>query len=124
MSLSDNLTTFDVGLADDGPTGSKIKRLLRQSTRDRSALMSLKTTLQEVNTDAKKIINTSAQNLIILGKSIKQLLQEHKSEGSEIIINWKEVESWADPPVEEQMAEVYTQIYYLVQLLQLYMKDK
>jgi len=124
MSLSDNLTAFDVGLADDGPTGSKIKRLLRQSTRDRSALMSLKTTLQEVNTNAKKIINTSAQNLIILGKSIKQLLQEHKSEGSEIIINWKEVESWADPPVEEQMAEVYTQIYYLVQLLQLYMKDK
>lgn len=124
LSLSDQLTGFDTGLADDGPTGSKVKRLLRQSTRDRSALVTLKKVLIEVNNEAKVIINSSAQNLIILGKSIKQLLDEYKAEGQEIIINWKEIEGWAETPVEEQMSEVYTQIYYLVQLLQLYMKDK
>ncbi|MCD6342357.1 MAG: hypothetical protein J7L76_01070, partial [Spirochaetaceae bacterium] len=124
MSLSDQLTGFDSGLADDGPMGSKIKRLLLQSTRDRSVLGSLKNVLAEVNDNAKKIINSSAQNLIVLGKNLKILLEEYKAENMEIIINWKEIESWADPPVEEQMAEVYGQIYYLVQLLQLYMKDK
>ena len=124
LSLSDQLTAFDTGLADDGPTGAKLKRILRQSARDRSALVSLKAALQEVNADAKKIINTSAQNLISLGKAIKQMLEEYKANGQEIIINWKEVESWAETPIEEQLAEVYTQIYYLVQLLQLYMKEK
>ncbi|RKX83129.1 MAG: hypothetical protein DRP70_15230, partial [Spirochaetes bacterium] len=124
MSLSDQLTGFDSGLADDGPMGSKIKRLLLQSTRDRSVLGSLKNVLAEVNDNAKKIINSSAQNLIVLGKNLKILLEEYKAENMEIIINWKEIESWADPPVEEQMAEVYGQIYYLVQLLQLCMKDK
>jgi len=124
LSLSDQLTGFDTGLADDGPMGSKVKRLLLQSTRDRSALGSLKNVLVEINNDAKKIINSSAQNLIVLGKNIKMLLEEFKAEGQEIIINWKEVESWADPPIDEQMSEVYTQIYYLVQLLQLCMKDK
>ena len=101
-----------------------MKRLLRQSTRDRSALVTLKKVLVEVNNEAKSIINSSAQNLIILGKSIKQLLDEYKAEGQEIIINWKEIEGWAEIPIDEQMSEVYTQIYYLVQLLQLYMKDK
>ena len=124
LSLSDQLTGFDTGLSDDGPTGSKVKRLLRQSTRDRSALVTLKKVLVEVNNEAKSIINSSAQNLIILGKSIKQLLDEYKAEGQEIIINWKEIEGWAETPIDEQMSEVYTQIYYLVQLLQLYMKDK
>ena len=124
LSLSDQLTAFDTGLADDGPVGSKLKRILRQSARDRSALVNLKAVLQEVNADAKKIINISAQNLISLGKAIKQMLEEYKANGQEIIINWKEVESWAETPIEEQLAEVYTQIYYLVQLLQLYMKDK
>ncbi len=124
MSISDQLTGFDTGLADDGPTGSKIKRLLRQSTRDRSAVGTLKNVLVEVNDEAKKIINASAQNLIVLGKNIKQLLEEYKSGGQDIIINWKEIEDWAENPVAEQMSEVYTQIYYLVQLLQLYMKDK
>ena len=84
----------------------------------------MKNVLVEVNDEAKKIINSSAQNLIVLGKSIKQLLEEYKSEGQDIIINWKEIEGWAENPVSEQMSEVYTQIYYLVQLLQLYMKDK
>lgn len=124
LSLSEQLINFDTGLADDGPTGSKVKRLLRQSTRDRSALVTLKNVLNDVNNEAKDIINSSAQNLIILGKSIKQLLDEYKAEGQEIIINWKEVEGWAENPIGEQMSEVYTQIYYLVQLLQLYMKDK
>jgi hypothetical protein len=124
LALSDQLTGFDTELADDGPMGSKVKRLLLQSTRDRSALGSLKNVLIEINDKAKKIINSSAQNLIVLGKNIKMLLEESKAEGQEIIINWKEVESWADPPVVEQMTEVYTQIYYMVQLLQLSMKDR
>jgi len=124
LSLSDQLIGFDTGLADDGPMGSKIKRLLLQSTRDRSALGGLKNVLVEVNGESKKIINASAQNLIVLGKNLKMLLEEFNAEGQEIIINWKEVESWADPPIAEQMSEVYTQIYYMVQLLQLCMKDK
>ncbi len=122
LSLSDQLTGFDTGLADDGPDGSKIKRLLRQATRDRSSLATLKKVLQEVNTEARRLINASAQNLIVLGKSIKQLLAEQKAEGDEIIINWKEIEGWAETPIEEQMADAYTRIYYLIQLLQLYMK--
>lgn len=122
LSLSDQLIGFDTSLADEGPTGSKIKRLLRQGTRDRAALGTLKTVLQEVNADGKKIINASAQNLIVLGKSIKQLLEEYKAEGQEIIINWNEIESWAETPIDEQLTDVYTRIYYLIQLLQLYMK--
>ena len=122
LSLSDRLTGFDTSLADDGPTGSKVKRLLRQSTRDKSALTSLKAALQEINGEARKIINESAQNLIVLGKNIKQLLDEYKAENQEIIINWKEIASWAETPLEEQMTDVYSRIYYLIQLMQLYMK--
>ena len=87
-------------------------------------LVPMKAALQDVNENARKIINGSAQNLITLGKSIKQILDEYKAQGHEIIINWKEVESWAERPVENQLSEVYTRIYYFVQLLQLYMKGK
>ncbi|MCG8451950.1 MAG: DUF5312 domain-containing protein [Spirochaetales bacterium] len=123
LSLSENLIAFDAQLADDAPQGSKIKRLLRQSARDRSALINMKAILQDLNNEAKSIINSSAQNMIILGKNIKQLINEYRAGSSEIIINWKEVESWADPPVDAQLVEAYTRIYHMVQLLQLCLKD-
>jgi hypothetical protein len=124
LTCSEQLIAFDSGLADDGVMGSRVKRLLMQSTRDKSALASLKNVLADVNGEAKKIINTSAQNLIVLGKNLKQMTEEYKNQGTDVIINWKEIEGWADRPLDEQLSEVYSQIYYLVQLLQLYMKDK
>ena len=123
LTLSDQLNTFDEALADEGPNGMKVKRLLRQSVRDRSAVGTLKGVLKEINAQAKKIVNESARNLIALGKSVKQLLDECTAQGQEIIINWKEVEGAAETPLADQMKDVYTRIYYLVQLLQLHMKD-
>ena len=122
LDLSDQLLAFDASLSDESGLGSRIKRFLRQSTRDKSALINLRTILESVNGDAKKIINASAQNFIQLGKNIRMLMDEYKNNGQEIIINWKEVDSWADPPVYDQMNEIYTKFYYLIQLLQLVMK--
>ena len=123
LTLSSQLNTFDEALADQGPNGTKVRRLLRQSVRDRSAVGSLKDVLREINAQAKKIINESARNLIVFGKSVKQLLDECTAQGQEIITNWKEVEKVAETPPAEQMKNVYAHIYYFIQLLRLYMKD-
>ena len=123
LTLSDQLNAFDEALSDEGSKGARVKRFLRQSARDRSALGALKTLLRELNAEAKKLINESARNLILLGKSVKQLLGEYNAQGHEIIINWKEIEAATETPLSDRMQEVYTRIYYLVQLLQLHMKD-
>ncbi len=122
FALADRLTNFDGNLSDDGPEGSKIKRFLLQSTRDRSALVNLRAILDNLNEEAKKIINASAQSLIVRGKNIKMLQDEYGAGSSDVILNWKEIESWAETPLADQMRDVYNSIFYMVQLLQIYMK--
>jgi len=122
MAYSEELINFDNALADDANVGGRIKRLLRASARDNSALSALRTTLDEVNDQAKSIINLSAQNLIVIGKNLKQIMNDYKAQSGEMIINWKELDLKTDHNVYSMMAEIYKKIYYFIQLLQFCMK--
>ena len=124
LGFSDQLIEFDNSLAEDGPLGIRIKRVVRMANKDRGAQSALKDALDDVNGKARKIINNSAQSLISLGKYIKNLISEHKEAKSQIIINWKELESVTGNSIDEQLAEVYKKIYYFIQLLQFFVKNK
>jgi len=124
LSLSDQLTTFDIRLGIAGEIGIRIKRLQDRLGRDKTALMKLGGLLVTVNAEAKDIITKSVQHMIFLGKNVKLLDKEYKNQGSEIIINWKEIEGWSEKPLGQQLSDIYARIYYLVQLLQLEMKKR
>jgi hypothetical protein len=124
MQYTDTLIEFDNSLAEDGPLGVRVKRILRAAGKDRSAQSALGDAVGDVNDKALRIINHSAQSLISLGKYIKNLITDHKAMKSQLIINWKELESVTNNSIDEQMEEVYRKIYYFIQLLQYYVKPK
>lgn len=123
MSIIDELLAFDESLADDGAYGSRIKKSIRTADRDTLAMNALRTSLEDVNNNARDLLNRSANGLIIIGKNLKNALNDHKRNSGELVVNWRELENHADFNIEEELSRHYKQIYYLIQLLQGYVKN-
>ena len=91
METSTKLTEFDDSLAEDGEMGVKIKNLLVRADKDKNAMASLRQILKQINDQAHKYITNSAQNLIVVGKSLKNVYDDHGKQPHELILNWKEI---------------------------------
>ena len=70
------------------------------------------------------MITVSAQNLIIMGRSLKAVLEDKGKKNHQLIINWKEIESASESDVKEEISRVYRKIYHFVQLMQFFVKRK
>lgn len=122
MELSDELIKFDASLADDGERGSAIKNHLKRAERDKNSASILRKSLKDTNDTALHLIQESAQNLIVVGKNLKNLLEDFKKMPHELLVNWKEIATTTDNRIEKMITHVYKQIYYFIQLLQFYLK--
>ena len=122
MEVSDQLLKFDDSLAEDGERGARIKTYMARTEKDKNAMVSLKKVLKETNDEALDIIQTTAQNLITIGKGLKQVLEDYDKKPHELIINWKEIEQYSEKDVKTSITEIYKKIYYFIQLLQFYVK--
>jgi hypothetical protein len=92
--------------------------------RDPSSQKALIEVVNEVNATVFRLVNEAAQNLIIIGKNLKILLEDIDRKEPQIIINWKQLDSEIEASLKERMTEMYRQLYYLVQLLQVYAAKK
>jgi hypothetical protein len=123
LANADQIITFDDSLEDEGDRGQRLRRAMgRVVERDPSSQKPLVTLLTEVNGEASRLINEAAQNLIIIGKSLKLLIEDIDRKEHEMILNWKELDNSLEESLKERMTAMYRQIYYLVQLLQVYSK--
>ncbi len=123
LELSDKIIEFDDTLADDTPLAAKLKNLVSRCERDRDALNILHTVLNDTNDKARSFLLTGTQHLILLAKNIKMLLDDHEKAHPEILINWKELEHFADQPVKQQGIAIYKQIYQFVTLMQSFLSN-
>ncbi|MDR0586267.1 MAG: DUF5312 domain-containing protein [Treponema sp.] len=120
MGLSEKILVFDAALSDKGEHGSRLKQSLAKVDRDKGQGKYIRIILRTVNNDAQRMINTAAQNLIIIGRNLKTLLEDYQKKPAELIMNWKELESVSESPIVSRVTETYKRIYYFVQLLQFY----
>ena len=124
MDLSDEIIKFDDSLADDGELGTKLRTVMAKSDRDKEQVKYLRNILRDTNERASGLVNSSALNLISVGKHLKSLIEDLSKAHHEIVLNWKEIENAAAHPLKEWMLETYKKIYYLVQLLQFFVTKK
>lgn len=124
MKVSEDLLHFDDDLAEEGETGSKLKVMLHKGDRDKNSVVILRKLLKDVNDEALRMIHESANNLIMMGKGIKIVLEDYNKKHHELILNWKEVEGAFEGDVKTTLTELYKKIYYFIQLLQFYVKKK
>jgi len=123
LEVSEQIIQFDDSLADDGELGTKLRSTMAKADRDKENIKYVRQLLKDVNDKALGLINKAAVNLIGVGRHIKALIDDISKPHHELILNWKEVEGAAAIPVKEAMTESYKKIYYMVQLLQFYVKE-
>ncbi len=121
LAASDKITAFDERMAEDGAIGIKLKTLLPRTERDKESAGIVRTVLGDANDEAKDYIAASARDLVTFAKNVKMLLEDYQKKNPEMITNWKELDRFAEHPLQELGVEVYKKIYLLVTLLQNYL---
>lgn len=123
LKSSVELLNFDASLAEDGPLGSKIKNLLPKTNHDAGAENIINRVIIDSNDQAKNLIFSCTQNLIIIGKTLKQLIEDYVKPKHIIVQNWRELEKFSEIPLKDFCVDVYKKIYLFVQLMQPYLSE-
>ena len=120
LKLSDEITNFDEMLAEEGPMGVKVKTLLPKTAHDAGAENIINRVVSDANDTARGYIIQGTQNLIVIGKTVKQLIEDYVLPKPVIVANWKELERFIETPMKEFSVDIYKKIYLFVQLMQNY----
>lgn len=121
LAVSEKIIKLDEDLSEEGEIGQKVRRALgRVVDRDRSSQKFVLELLDQINGEVLRLVNEAAQNLIIIGKNLKVLIEDIDRKEHQIITNWRELDSEIEDSLKERMSTMYRQLYYLVQLLQVY----
>lgn len=121
LKISDEITSFDNDLSEDGGSGLKIKTLLPKTAHDPGAENIINRVISDSNEQARGFLITSAQDLITIGKTLKMLIEDYSKQKPEIVHNWRELERFLDHPLKEFSVGIYKKIYLFVQLMQQYL---
>jgi Family of unknown function (DUF5312) len=124
MNISDQLIKFDDSLGDEGDRGIALRNSAKRADRDAASLKNLREQLKKMNDEALQMIQVSAQNLIVVGKSLKVVIEDYDHKPHELILNWKEIDTASDNQIRSRLADVYKRIYYFIQLLQFFAKKE
>ena len=120
LKLSDEITNFDEMMAEEGTMGIKVKTLLPKTAHDAGAENIINRVVSDANESARGYIIQGTQALIVIGKTVKQLLEDYVLPKPILVQNWKELEKYIDAPMKEFSVDIYKKIYLFVQLMQTY----
>ncbi len=119
MEASSAISKFDEQFSDNSEFTNKMKTLLPRIERDREAHNIAEMLIHDANNDAARILISSRQNLVAFARNLKMVLEDFvKSPHSEIIINWKELDHFAEGKLKPMCIDVYKKIFSFVSLIQ------
>ncbi len=122
LETSNQLIKFDEGIGDGTETSNKLKNYVLRCDRDVEAKNVCTTILNDINNEARDIMVPAIQNIIIMGKHIKALVEDHEKNRPELVINWKALDHFAEIPIKTQGVDIYKKMYMFIQLMQMYLK--
>jgi len=117
MEITDEITTLDLTLDEDGSNGPRLRGALLRVDRDRTQARYIKSIVSSINEEALNLINRAVPSLIVVGKHFKMLLDDYEKKPYELIMNWKELATFSKLPLVQRMAAAYKKINYFVQLM-------
>lgn len=120
LNSADEILNFDATLGDDSTRITRLRNALRSVDKDKFAKNTVNGILEEINSGAREVMIKIAGYYMTLGRYLKIYIEDYKLQlKSEIIINWREIEKSSDRPnLGKFMVELYTKVYYLVQMFQ------
>ena len=118
LQISEKITAFDDKMAPTGEIGVKLKTHLPSTERSKEAANIVRTLLEDANNEAKDCIIACTKNIIVFARNVKALIEDYQKKKAEIIINWKELDRFAEHPIPELSVEVYKKMYLISTLMQ------
>ncbi len=122
LETSNQIIKFDESIAEGGELSNKLKNYLLRCDRDQEAKNVITTLLNDINNEAREIIVPAIQNIIIMGKHIKGLVEDHEKARPELVVNWKALDHFAEVPIKTQGIDIYKKLYLFINLMQMYLK--
>mgnify|MGYP002622196850 CR=1 FL=1 len=118
MGLAAKISALDESLTEAGKYGNKLKTLMPRVDRDKESRNIMEMTLGDVNNEAAQIISSAKQNIIIFDKNLKMLLEDFVKPHPEVIMNWHDLDRFAEGKLKQKSVEVYKKLYSFISLLQ------
>jgi hypothetical protein len=119
LSVEEPINALDNTMAEDGQDGSRLRASLLRMDRDKTQIRIINTIIASNNEEALELINQAAQELIIIGKHLKSLIEDLKKKHPELLINWRELNLVSKEPLAQRMVDDYKRINYFIQLMKL-----
>ena len=113
------INDFDVILSDDGADGSRLRAAMMRVDRDPTQARYINSIVGKNNAQALDIINEAVQALIVIGKQLKNLIEDIQKKHPELLINWREVNLASKEPIPQRMVAGFKKINYFIQLMHL-----
>jgi hypothetical protein len=110
---------LDTVMSEDGADGSRLRASMLRIDRDPTQARYINSILGKCNGEALEIINESAQALIVIGKHLKNLIEDIQKKHPELLVNWRELNLASKEPITQRMVGDFKRINYFVQLMHL-----
>jgi hypothetical protein len=112
-----SIDALDQDLSDTGAHGPRFKGALFRADRDKIQARYVNSIADEMDEKALELIKAAVQNLVVVGKFMKNLLGDSQKAPPEVIINWKELGYFTKTPISQRLTDAYKKINYFVQLM-------
>ncbi len=119
IQISDRLAEFDERMSETGELGMKLKNYLPRVDRDKDAKGIVKNLLGDANDEAASFILNASKNFVTFDRNLKTVVEDFaKAPHSELILNWKDLDKFADNKLKQMAVEAYKRIFNFVGLMQ------
>jgi hypothetical protein len=114
-----SMADLDVVLSEDGADGSRLRAAVLRIDRDPTQARYINSIISKVNAEAMDIINEAVQGLIIVGKHLKNLIEDIEKKHPELLVNWREINLASKEPIHQRMIGSFKRINHFIQLMHL-----
>jgi hypothetical protein len=119
LEITRNILDLDTVMSEDGADGSRLRAAILRIDRDPTQLRYINSILGKVNAQALEIINEAAQEMIVIGKHMKVLIEDVQKKHPELLVNWREINLVSKDPLAQRMVVNFKKINYFIQLMHL-----
>ena len=119
LEMVKQIADLEVVLSENGTDGSRLHAAMLRVDRDPTQARTINTIVGKNNDNALEIINGTVQSLIVIGKHLKNFVEDVQKKRPELLINWREVNLSSKEPIAQRMVSDFKKINYFVQLMRL-----
>ena len=119
LDTQEPIARLDEVMSEDGADGSRLRAAMLRIDRDPAQARYINSIMGKNNDQALEIINAAAQELIIIGKHLKNLIEDLQKKHPELLLNWRELNLVSKEPLSQRMVSDFKKINFFIQLMHL-----